>query len=257
LLVLAAVFTACSCARHSASPADAALEVGPDEVAVKVASVGFDDMSQAHFVLLSSADHQHQLTILIGDNEADAILRALHGIKAERPLTHDLMRSIIETNGGQVDCVSISDMRDEIYYATIYLNGGKAKIDSRPSDAIALAANVGAPIFVASKLFEKQPPPGLGAKYEPQAITAMGITVEELTPALAEYFHASNGVLVADVDPEAAKNGVERGDIIVEIGEHKVDTPAEFAKLANGETGTTVILRITHDGAEHNVSFAR
>ena len=258
LMVLAAVLTACSCARHpeSQSSSGAAAEVGPDEVAVKVTAVGFDDMTQAHYVMLTSADRAHQLPILIGDGEADAILRALHGIKAERPMTLDLMKSIIETNGNQVDCVSIFDIRDEVYYATIYMNGGKTKIDSRPSDAIALAANTGAPIFVASKLFEEKPPPGLGAKYEPRTVTAMGITVEELTPALAEYFHASRGVLVADVDQGAARNGVERGDIIMQIGTHPVAGPSEFAKLANDGSGT-VVLRISHDGAEHNVPFAR
>ena len=258
LMVLAAVLTACSCARHSQSQSTtaAAAEVGPDEVAVKVTAVGFDDMTQAHYVMLTSADRAHQLPILIGDGEADAILRALHGIKAERPMTLDLMKSIIETNGDQVDCVSIFDIRDEVYYATIYMNGGKTRVDSRPSDAIALAANTGAPIFVALKLFEEKPPPGLQSKYEPRTVTAIGITVEELTPALAEYFHASRGVLVSDVDPEAAKNGVERGDIIVQIGTHPIGGPNEFARLANGGPGT-LVLRISHDGAEHNVSFAR
>jgi bifunctional DNase/RNase len=206
--------------------------------------------------MLSSADRQHQLPILVGDGEADAILRALHGIKPERPMTLDLMKSIIETNGDQVDCVSIFDIRDEVYYATIYMNGGKIRVDSRPSDAIALAANTGAPIFVASKLFDAKPQPGLGAKYEPRTVTAIGITVEELTPALAEYFHASKGVLVSDVDGAAAKNGVERGDIILQIGAHAVANLGQFAKLANDGSGT-VVLRVSHDGAEHSVSFER
>jgi len=256
LLVMAAVLTACACTHHSESTANAAAEVGPDEVAVKVTAVGFDDTTQAHYVMLTSDDRRHQLPILIGDGEADAILRALHGIKEERPMTLDLMKSIVEANGNQVDCVSIFDIRDQVYYATIYMNGGKTKIDSRPSDAIALAANMGAPIFVASKLFEEEAPPGLAAKYEPQTVTAMGITVEQLTPELAEYFHASKGVLVADVDPDVAKNGVERGDIIVQVGTHPIGNPSEFAKLAGDGSGT-VVLRVSHDGAEHNVPFAR
>jgi S1-C subfamily serine protease len=63
-------------------------------------------------------------------------------------------------------------------------------------------------------------------------------------------------VLVADVDSGAAKNGVERGDIIMQIGSHPIGGPSEFAKVANDGSGT-VVLRISHDGAEHNVSFAR
>lgn len=255
LLMMAAVCTACSCARHA--PPDPASEVGPGEVEVKVVSVGIDDVSQAHFVMLSSADHEHQLPILVGDREADAIVRALQGVQLERPFTHDLMKAIIQANGDRVDCVSISDLRDEVYYATIYMNGGKTRIDSRPSDAIALAANLRAPIFVASKLFENEPAPAIGARSAPRTVTAMGITVEELTPPLAQYFHASRGVLIADLDASAAKNGIERGDIITQVGAHAVGTPAEFAKEANTEPGGTVVLRISHDGAEHSVSFAR
>jgi uncharacterized protein len=246
LLMLAAVCTACSCARHA--PPDPAAEVGPGEIEVKVVSVGIDDTTQARFVMLSSVDQEHQLPILVGDREADAIARALQGVQLERPFTHDLMKAIIQANGERVDCVSISDLRDEVYYATIYMNGGKTKIDSRPSDAIALAANFGAPIFVASKLFENE---------APRTATAMGITVEELTPPLAQYFHASRGVLIADLDASAARNGIERGDIITQVGMHAVGSPAEFAREASTEAGGTVVLRVSHDGAEHNVSFAR
>ena len=255
LLMLAAVCTACSCARHT--PPDPAAEVGPGEIEVRVVSVGVDDFTQAHFVMLSSADHQHQLPILVGDREADAIMRALQGVQLERPFTHDLMKAIIQANGERVDCVSISDLHDEVYYATIYMNGGKTKIDSRPSDAIALAANLGAPIFVASKLFENQPAPAIGARSAPRTVTALGITVEELTPPLAQYFHASRGVLIADLDASAAKNGIGRGDIITQVGVHAVGSPAEFATEAHVQPGRTVVLRVSHDGAEHNVSFAR
>jgi len=257
LLMLAALCTACSCARHIAAPRDPASEVGPGEIEVQVVFVGIDDETQAHVVMLGSADHEHRLPILVGDREADAIMRALQGVQLERPFTHDLMKAIIQANGDRVDCVSISDLRDEVYYATIYMNGGKTKIDSRPSDAIALAANLGAPIFVASKLFENQPAPAIGARSAPRTVTAMGITVEELTPPLAQYFHASRGVLIADLDASAAKNGIERGDIITQVGTRAVGTPAEFAKEANTEPGRTVVLRVSHDGAEHNVWFAR
>src|SRR5215468_5392594 len=123
LLVLAVLMTACACTRHQLFGAsNPSAEVGPDEVAVKVTAVGFDDFTQAHYVMLSSDDEEHQLPILIGDGEADSIQRALHGVQLERPLTHDLIKSIVRDTGNQVDCVSISDLRDEVYYATIYLN---------------------------------------------------------------------------------------------------------------------------------------
>ena len=235
--------------------ADPAAEVGPGQIAVKITSVGFDDITQVHYVMLASPDLERQLPILIGDGEAAAITRAMQGVKPERPLTNDLMKSIIESTGGKVDCVSISDIRDDVYYATIFMNGGKTKIDGRPSDAIALAASVGAPIFVAAKLFEQTPPSGIASRLTPATATAMGITVEELTPTLAEYFHTSKGVLVANVTADAVRNGIERGDLILQVGARKVGTPADFEKAARAERGPTVVLRVSHDGAEHNISF--
>jgi S1-C subfamily serine protease len=64
-------------------------------------------------------------------------------------------------------------------------------------------------------------------------------------------------VLIADLDASAAKNGIERGDIITQVGLHEVGSPAEFAREANTEPGRTVVLRVSHDGAEHSISFAR
>jgi bifunctional DNase/RNase len=257
LFVLAAILTACSCTGRHRNPPDPSAEVGPGEVKVRVAAVRFDEFTQAHYVVLSSEDRQRELPILIGDGEADAIMRALHGVKPERPLTHELMKSIIEGTGNHVDCVAISDLRDEVFYAIIYMNGGKIRIDSRPSDAIALAASVGAPIFVASRLFEEGGAPGVRARYSPATVTVMGITVQELTPPLAQYFRAGKGVLVADVTPDAEKNGIERGDIITQVGSHPVATLEDFRRLAMAEAGRTVMLRVSHDGAEHNVAFSR
>src|SRR5208282_2605697 len=76
----------------------------------------------------------------------------------ERPLTHDLVRSIIGQTGNRVDRIVIGDMRNEVYYATIYMDGGRYTIDSRPSDAIALAMGMNAPIYVNDKLFESARP---------------------------------------------------------------------------------------------------
>jgi uncharacterized protein len=254
-LIIAALFAACSCARTSNSKVDPAAEVGPGQVPVRISSVGFDESSQAHYVMLTSTDQEQQLPIMIGDGEAAAIMRAMQGVTPQRPLTNDLMKSIIETTGGRVDCISISDIHDEVYYATIYMNGGKARVDGRPSDAIALAASVGAPIFVAAKLFQTLPAPDLAGAIAPITATAMGITVEQLTPALAEYFHASKGVVVSQVSETAAKNGIERGDLILQVGARAISTPSDFERAAKTERGPTVVLRVSHDGAEHNISF--
>src|SRR6202167_4666783 len=153
LLLLAAVVAACSCGRSSNNSSTAA-KVSPDEVRVQVARVGFDDDTGSNYVLLLDETRKRVLPIMIGESEATAILLSLHGIKPERPFTHDLIRSIIGQTGNRVDRIVIEDMREEIYYATIYMDGGRYSIDSRPSDAIALAMNMNVPMYVNDKLFE-------------------------------------------------------------------------------------------------------
>src|SRR5271166_6252911 len=201
LLLLAAVVAACSCSR-SPSNSSASAQVSPDDVRVQVARVGFDDQTGANYVLLLDETESRSLPIMIGENEAQAIKLALRGIKPERPFTHDLIRSIIGQTGNSVDRIVIADMRDEIYYATIYMDGGRYSIDSRPSDAIALAVGMNAPIYVNDKLFESAPSMGLGAGGKiPDTANALGLTVEELTPGLASAFGqpAARGVLVSGV----------------------------------------------------------
>src|SRR5277367_301244 len=188
LLLLAAVVAACSCGR-SPSDSSASAKLSPDDVQVQVARVGFDDQTGANYVLLIDQKQSRVLPIMIGESEATAILLALHGVKPERPLTHDLVRSIIGQTGNRVDRIVIGDMRNEVYYATIYMDGGRYTIDSRPSDAIALAMGMNAPIYVNDKLFESAPTLGLSPSGKiPDTANALGLTVEELTPGLASAF---------------------------------------------------------------------
>ena len=153
-LLMAAMVAACACS-HASAPDSA--QVKADQVKVEVASVGVDGDTGEHYVLLADHAGQRELPIAIGDTEAQAIMLELHGIKAERPLTHDLLREMIEQTGNHVDRVVIGDLRNETYYAVIYLNRGRYQMDSRPSDAIALALGANAPIFVAARLFENPP----------------------------------------------------------------------------------------------------
>jgi hypothetical protein len=192
------------------------------------------------------------LPILIGESEATAILLALHGIKPERPLTDDLVRSIIGQTGNRVDRIEIGDMRDEIYYATIYMDGGRYTIDSRPSDAIALAMNMNAPIYVNNKLFESSSAIGLGTA------RALGLTVEQLTPELASAFGESNqrGVLVSEVDSSAKKAGVARGDIVVKVDDHNVKALDDFSRQTAQLKNGTVTLMLNRGGSSRTVTLA-
>jgi hypothetical protein len=226
---------------------------------VQVARVGFDDDTGSNYVLLLDESKARVLPIMIGESEATAILLALHGIKPERPLTHDLVRSIIGQTGNRVDRIEIGDMRDEIYYATIYMDGGRYTIDSRPSDAIALAMNMNAPIYVNNKLFESSSAIGLGTRGKiPDTARALGLTVEQLTPELASAFGESNqrGVLVSEVDSSAKKAGVARGDIVVKLDDHNVKALDDFSRQTAQLKNGTVTLMLNRGGSSRTVTLA-
>jgi bifunctional DNase/RNase len=109
----------------------------------------------SRFVLVS--DGERKLPILIGGFEATAITLPLEGQKPDRPLTHDLIRNILERLDTRLDRVVIDDLWSGIYYAKLYLRSGKeeVEIDARPSDAIALAVRFDAPIYVADAILDQ------------------------------------------------------------------------------------------------------
>jgi hypothetical protein len=107
-------------------------------------------MSQERIVVLKDVNADNYLPIWIGPCEADAITLELQEQPSKRPLTHDLLKTTIRELGGRVTQILISDLRKDIFYARILVDLGdrQIEIDSRPSDAIALAVRVKAPIFV-------------------------------------------------------------------------------------------------------------
>ncbi len=108
----------------------------------------------AYALILKEISGNRRLPIIIGGFEAQAIAIEMEGIKPPRPLTHDLLRNIIDTFGASIQDVCINELRDGTFYAKINLEGSSApqEVDSRPSDAIALAVRFGAPIFVADSV---------------------------------------------------------------------------------------------------------
>jgi bifunctional DNase/RNase len=252
--LLLAGLTAC-CMREQTAAA-----IPSDQVKVDVRTVGFDRESGAHVVVLQDPNQQRELPILIGDNEAQAIMLELHGIKPPRPLTHDLLRDMLKQTGNHIDRILISDLRDEVYYAKIYLDHGKYAIDSRPSDAIALAMGTNAPIYVSNKLFATAPatavPP---AAQEPEVARAAGITVQPLTSSLAHYFGVpeGRGVLVAEADEQAQAAGIARGDIIVKVGDRELKAVNDFnLDVAASGARKPLTLTVRRDGSEHTVTLA-
>jgi hypothetical protein len=126
-------------------------------VEVTIDSVRVSLMSQHRVVVLKETDTDRYLPIWIGPFEADAITIQLQGVQVARPLTHDLLKSVIREMGVRVSHVLVSELRDDTFYARIVMDvdGKSMEIDSRPSDAIALAVRVGAPIFVAEQVMDQ------------------------------------------------------------------------------------------------------
>ncbi|MBX3115186.1 MAG: bifunctional nuclease family protein [Fimbriimonadaceae bacterium] len=138
------------------TPVDDEIDYGnPVEVRVEAVFAAQAQDSIQRFVLLS--DGSRKLPIVIGGFEATAISSHIGNHQPDRPMTHDLLKKVIERLGGEVKRIDIDDFLGSTYYAKILLDTGNEDmvIDARPSDAIALAVRVDAPIFVAEGILEQ------------------------------------------------------------------------------------------------------
>jgi uncharacterized protein len=119
-------------------------------IEVVVDSIRISLVSQHRIVVLKETDSERQLPIWIGPFEADAITIELQDVEVARPVTHDLLKNVIKSMGGKVSHVLIKALNEGVFYASLFIdiNGELTEIDSRSSDAIALAVRVKVPIFV-------------------------------------------------------------------------------------------------------------
>lgn len=125
-------------------------------IEVKIDSIRVSLMSQHRVVVLKEIGAERYLPIWIGPFEADSITIQLQGVQVARPLTHDLLRNIINEMGAKVSHIMVNELKNDTFYARIVMdiNGQSMEIDSRPSDAVALAVRVSAPLFVAEEVME-------------------------------------------------------------------------------------------------------
>ena len=119
--------------------------------------VSFDMVGKQPIVLLKTVDGNKFLPIWIGHPEAAAILMKLQGASTPRPMTHDLLSEVLDQMDAKCERVSVTELRDNTFYAsiTVSMNGSELEIDSRPSDALALAVRTSAPIFAADDVIEE------------------------------------------------------------------------------------------------------
>lgn len=219
--------------------------------------VALDPASHSPVVLLEDPSSQTTLPIWIGAAEAQAIAVQLAGAPPPRPLTHDLIKAMIDRIGVALRRVVIRDVREGTYLADVVLerDGEEITIDSRPSDAIALALRCGQPIFVDRQLLARE-----GVAYVRDAVadvvTVAGVTVQDLSPALARHFDlpSGGGVVVSDVVRGAGLD-LRRGDVVLEIDGEPVRDVLDFrGRLRAGGAAT---LRVQRDGDVVDVALER
>lgn len=124
---------------------------------VEIEGVYYDGENKSPVVMLKEPGTSRRIPIYVGAFEAMAVLIALDGIEVPRPITHDLAANLLKAAGDRVVRVEISKIVDEVYYSTIQLelaSGALVEVDSRPSDALALAVRFGAPVYVAAEVAE-------------------------------------------------------------------------------------------------------
>jgi uncharacterized protein len=161
-------------------------------VEVIVAKLGLDSSTNSHVVILQEKGGNRLLPIWIGQPEADSIVMEMKTVRRERPLTHDLCKSIIVGLGGQLRRVQITRVQKSTYYAELHVAraDGLVQIDARPSDSIAIALRMSAPIYapealltaVAAEDGEGFAPPGPASGVDDLTVDQLKAYLENLRP---------------------------------------------------------------------------
>lgn len=128
-----------------------------DLVRVELSGIRIQLPSQSPVMLLREADGAIHVPIWIGPVEAASIASALEGVEPERPMTHDLLVDVIQALGSELVRVTITDVQQAVFFAELHIKteGGQAEVSCRPSDAIAIATRLGAPLFVSAEVMEQ------------------------------------------------------------------------------------------------------
>ena len=126
-------------------------------VQMELHKIIISEMQEQQIIVLKEVDGERKFPIVIGSGEAYAIDRRLKGVVHPRPLTHDLLANVIESMGGRIDRIEINNLQDHTFYARIHIrrDGEVVKVDSRPSDAIALGVATTVPIYVAEHVLDE------------------------------------------------------------------------------------------------------
>lgn len=251
-LLLAAFFVLCFIPGSSFGSED------QPAVEIKVKRVMLDPSTKTPtaVVILESTKDKRLIPIWIGNEEATSIAIEMENVATPRPNSHDLIRSILQGIGATLHRITITDLRNNIYYAVITLRhrGQEFHIDSRPSDAIAVALRMKAPIYASTQVLAKARQLPLPNKTQEDFRKIRGgLHVQDLTSELANLFGlpSADGVLIADVElgSPASNAGLQRGDIILKVDGKMVHKVADLEGiLAGGKKSGQVKMELYRKG---------
>ncbi len=235
-------------------------ETPPPFVEMEVKGVSLDAIGQNPVVILADKEGRKALPIWIGLLEASAIDKELKSIPSARPMTHDLLHSILDQVQVKVREVKIVDLKDNTYYARLFLTLDKKliEVDARPSDAIIMALKAKAPVFVASKILDEQ---GIVLAKKEALGERHGIRIQELTPSLASHFNfkGNQGVLVSEIvsGSTSEASGIRAGDIITKINSRGVKSVQEFEEILDSvKAGSSLRILLFRDDNFQEVSLS-
>lgn len=255
LLVVLLVALGQVAARELAADPDAMVEV-------EVATVGIAGFGGVPVVLLREPGAREVIPIFIGPVEAGAILRGLRGDRPRRPMTHELLGDVLDGIEVSLERVYVDAIVDNTFLGMLELrlagHDEPVRIDSRPSDAIALALTAGASIHVAPQVLEA----AREIEYKgfaDQVVVALGITVTPLDDDLREALGLPDetGLLVSDVSGPAEEAGMVPGSMLLEVNGEPPENPMHFLELVrNTAEGEDAHLRYWQEGEEHELDLS-
>jgi uncharacterized protein len=231
-------------------------------VEVDVATVGVDRVEQAPVVMLRDPVSGKIVPIWVGIAEAQAILSVLLAVQMPRPMTHDLLANVVRELGATIVDVAVKEIRGSTFHGEIRLRASGSDsiqvLDSRPSDALALALRTEAPIHVAEALLDHPPEVDfLAPEAAEQVVRILGLTVVAQTKPLRERFTLPahrKGVVVVGAYGEAAQQGLRRGDLVVEVNGRTPELPMDFLEAVLG-AWESVRITVWRDGREERVEL--
>lgn len=226
-----------------------------DLLEMKVKGVTMDPQGNTPIVILEEPHERRALPIWIGLPEARAIVLEMEGVSTPRPLTHVLLYNVLTELHVKIVRIIITDMQNNTFFATLLLQQGNKTfmIDARPSDAIALALHVNAPVFVTKKLLDVVRTVTLQKPAAASFSTkTLGMHVQSLDATLANFFHLAkaDGVLVSAVEAgsQAERYGIRRGDVITSVdGKPLKDIQDFLATCKEKKVGQEILFQVIRD----------